>query len=129
MQVNGTDDASVNASIVAKLQEDPSIDWVVTMGAPVALVALEAISTAGSEAQVATFDLNLAAAEAIKEGTIAIAVDAQPYLQGYEAVDSLWLFITNGNDLGGGRAVLTGPSIVDATNIEKILPFAQNGTR
>ena len=129
MQVNGTDDASVNASIVAKLQEDPSIDWVVTMGAPVALVALEAISTAGSEAQVATFDLNLAAAEAIKEGTIAIAIDAQPYLQGYEAVDSLWLFITNGNDLGGGRAVLTGPSIVDATNIEKILPFAQNGTR
>ena len=86
-------------------------------------------ATAGSSAQVATFDLNVAAAQAIKEGTIAMAVDAQPYLQGYEAVDSLWLFNTNGNDLGGGGAVLTGPSIVDASNIDKILPFAQNGTR
>ena len=129
MQVDGTDDARVNASIVAKLQQDPSIDWVVTMGAPVALVALQAISTAGSSAQVATFDLNLAAAEAIKDGTIALAVDAQPYLQGYLAVSSLWLFVKNGNDSGGGKAVLTGPSMVDASNIEVILPFAQNGTR
>src|SRR3954453_13131729 len=48
MQVNGSDDASVNASITAKLQQDPSIDWIVTMGAPVALVTLEAIKTAGT---------------------------------------------------------------------------------
>lgn len=129
MQVNGTDDASMNASMAAKLQQDPSIDWVVTMGAPVALVALQSIETAGSSAQVATFDLNLAAAQAIKDGTIALAVDAQPYLQGYHAVNSLWLFITNGNDAGGGKAVLTGPSMVDASNIDVILPFAQNGTR
>ncbi len=129
MQVNGTDDASVNASITAKLQQDPSIDYIVTMGAPVALVTLEAISAAGSSAQVATFDLNVAAARAIKDGSILMAVDAQPYAQGYEAVDSLWLYNTNGNDLGGGGPVLTGPSIVDASNIDKILPFAENGTR
>jgi simple sugar transport system substrate-binding protein len=129
IQVNGSDDASVNASILAKLQQDPSIDYLVTMGAPVALVCLEAIKSAGSSAKVATFDLNVAAAQAIKDGTITMAVDAQPYAQGYEAVDALWLFNTNGNDLGGGRAVLTGPSIVDSSNIDKILPFAKNGTR
>ena len=129
IQVNGSDDASVNASITAKLQQDPSIDWLVTMGAPVALVSLDAIKTAGSSAKVATFDLNVAAAKAIKDGTIAMAVDAQPYAQGYEAVDSLWLFNTNGNDLGGGGAVLTGPSIVDSSNIDKVLPFAEGGTR
>jgi simple sugar transport system substrate-binding protein len=129
MQVNGSDDASVNASIVAKLQQDPSIDWVVTMGAPVALVAVEAISTAGVSAQVGTFDLNLDAAKAIRDGKIAIAIDAQPYLQGYLAVNSLWLYNTNGNDMGGGLPVLTGPSFVYASNIDKILPFAENGTR
>lgn len=129
MQVNGTDDASVNASIVAKLQQDPSIDWIVTMGAPVALVALDAIGVAGSKAKVATFDLNLAAANAIKDGKIALAVDAQPYLQGYLAVASLWLFKTNGNIIGGGLSTLTGPAMVDASNIGVILPFAQNGTR
>lgn len=129
MQVNGTDDASMNASMTAKLQQDKSIDWVVTMGAPVALVAAKSIAAAGSKAQIGTFDLNLDAAKAIKAGTIAIAVDAQPYAQGYMAVTSLYLYITNGNELGGGRPVLTGPSMVDKSNIDKILPFAQNGTR
>jgi simple sugar transport system substrate-binding protein len=129
MQVNGSDDASVNASIVAKLQQDPSIDWIVTMGAPVGLVALQAIGTAGSKAQVATFDLNLDAANAIKDGKIAIAVDAQPYLQGYLAVASLWLYKTNGNIIGGGLSTLTGPAMVDKTNIDTILPFAKNHTR
>jgi simple sugar transport system substrate-binding protein len=71
----------------------------------------------------------VAAAQAIKDGTIVMAVDAQPYAHGYEAVDALWLFNTNGNDLGGGGPVLTGPSIVDASNIDKILPFAEKGTR
>jgi simple sugar transport system substrate-binding protein len=129
MQVNGTDDASVNASIAAKLQQDPSIDWIVTMGAPVALVALQSIGTANSKAKVATFDLNLDAANAIKDGKIALAVDAQPYLQGYLAVSSLWLFKTNGNIIGGGLSTLTGPAMVDKDNIGVILPFAQNHTR
>ena len=129
MQVNGTDDASMNASIAAKLQQDPSIDWIVTMGAPVGLVALQSIATAGSKAKVATFDLNLDAANAIKDGKIALAVDAQPYLQGYLAVSSLWLFKTNGNIIGGGLSTLTGPAMVDASNIDVILPFAKNHTR
>jgi ABC-type sugar transport system, periplasmic component len=129
MQVNGTDDASMNASIAAKLQQDPSIDWIVTMGAPVALVALQSLATAGSKAQIATFDLNLDAANAIKDGKIALAVDAQPYLQGYLAVSSLWLFKTNGNIIGGGLSTLTGPAMVDKSNIGVILPFAQNHTR
>jgi len=129
MQVNGTDDASMNASIAAKLQQDPSIDWIVTMGAPVGLVALQSIATANSKAQVATFDLNLDAANAIKDGKIALAVDAQPYLQGYLAVTSLWLFKTNGNIIGGGLSTLTGPAMVDKSNIGVILPFAQNHTR
>ena len=129
MQVNGTDDASMNASITAKLQQDKSIDWIVTMGAPVALVAAKSVAAAGSKAQIGTFDLNLDAAKAIQDGTLAIAVDAQPYAQGYMAVVSLYLYITNGNDLGGGKAVLTGPSMVDKSNIDKILPFAEKGTR
>jgi simple sugar transport system substrate-binding protein len=92
-------------------------------------VALQSIATAGSKAKVATFDLNLDAANAIKEGKIALAVDAQPYLQGYLAVASLWLFKTNGNIIGGGLSTLTGPAMVDASNIDVILPFAKNHTR
>ena len=45
------------------------------------------------------------------------------------AVSSLYLNLKNGNDMGGGGPVLTGPSFVDSTNIDTILPFAQNNTR
>ena len=50
-------------------------------------------------------------------------------VQGYLAVTALYLNATNGNDIGGGQPTLTGPSIVDQSNIEQILPYAQNNTR
>ncbi|WP_229070016.1 substrate-binding domain-containing protein [Actinoplanes sp. DH11] len=129
LQVNGADDAAVVATLQAKLAQDDSIDYIVTLGAPVALDALKAMEQAGSSAKLITFDLNIAAAEQIKAGKIEFSIDQQPYVQGYLAVNSLYLHLKNGNDIGGGRAVLTGPSFVDASNIDTILPFAQKNTR
>jgi len=129
VQVNGTDITSVTSTLQAKLQQDKSIDWVVTLGAPIALAAMAAKKGANSHAKIATFDLNAEAAKAIKSGEIVMSVDQQPYVQGYEAVDSLWRELTNGNDLGGGKPVLTGPSFVDSSNIAQILPYAEKNTR
>ncbi|WP_170308901.1 substrate-binding domain-containing protein [Pseudonocardia hierapolitana] len=129
LYVQGTDLPSVRSTIGAKLQEDPSITHVIALGAPFALTALESVSDAGSQAKVATFDLNVDAAKAIQEGTLMFAVDQQPYVQGYMAVASLWLNLTNGNDMGGGGPVLTGPSFVDSTNVEQIVTYAQNNKR
>ena len=61
----------------------------------IALLALRAVGDANSYARVVTFDTNPAVIEAISRGTIQWAVDQQPYLQGYLAVDSLWLYMTN----------------------------------
>ena len=129
IQVNGADIASVTSTLQAKLAQDKSIDSIVTLGAPIALAALQAKEDAGSQAKVVTFDLNAEAAKAIQEDRIAFSVDQQPYLQGYLAVDSLWLYLTNRNEIGGGQATLTGPSFVDKTNIDKIAEFAAKGTR
>jgi simple sugar transport system substrate-binding protein len=129
LYVQGTDLPSVRSTIGAKLQQDPSITHVVTLGAPFALTALESVSDAGSKAKVATFDLNVDAAKAIQEGKIMFSVDQQPYAQGYLAVASLWLNLSNGNDVGGGRPVLTGPSFVDSTNVQRIVTYAQNNKR
>ncbi len=87
------------------------------------------MEAAGSTAKLVTFDLNVDAAQAIKDGKIQFSIDQQPYVQGYLAVQSLYLNKKNGNDIGGGKAVLTGPSFVDTTNIDMILPFAKNNTR
>ncbi|GAB6984064.1 substrate-binding domain-containing protein [Nocardioides pyridinolyticus] len=129
IQVNGADDSAVVSSLQAKLSEDDSIDYIVTLGAPIAMDALQAIEAAGSDAKLVTFDLNVDAAQAIKDGSIEFSIDQQPYVQGYMAVTSLYLNLLNGNDIGGGGPVLTGPSFVDASNIDAIVPFAENGTR
>ncbi len=129
LQVNGADLPSVQQTLQSKLAEDPSITNIVTLGAPIALAALQAEQSAGSTAKIVTFDLNQDAAQAIKDGKIAFAVDQQPYVQGYQSVLMLWMNITNGNDLGGGGPVLTGPSIVDSTNIDQILPYTKNNRR
>ncbi|MCW2821132.1 MAG: simple sugar transport system substrate-binding protein [Marmoricola sp.] len=129
IQVNGADDSAVVSSLQAKLSQDKSIDYIVTLGAPIALDALKAMDSAGSKAKLVTFDLNADAAKDIKDGKIDFSIDQQPYVQGYMAVTALYLDKKNGNDVGGGGPVLTGPSFVDKSNIGTILPFAQKGTR
>ncbi|MFF1745399.1 substrate-binding domain-containing protein [Streptomyces mirabilis] len=130
LYVNGTDMPSVKATITAKLRQDSSIDQVVTLGAPFALTAVQSAQDAGGKAKIATFDLNKDLVKAVQSGSVEFAVDQQPYLQGYLAVDALWLYKTNGNVSGGGTApVLTGPAFVTKENVDTVAEFAQNGTR
>ncbi|MEU6556666.1 sugar ABC transporter substrate-binding protein [Streptomyces sp. NPDC046915] len=130
LNVNGTDMPSVKSTITAKLKQDSALDYVVALGAPYALTAVQSADEAGSKAKVATFDLNKDLTNAIKKGTIQFAVDQQPYLQGYLAIDSLWLYKNNGNYSGGGeQPVLTGPAFVDKSNVDTIAQFAAKGTR
>ena len=129
LYVNGVDRSTVKAAVIAKLHQDFSIDRVLTLGAPLALAALDAVAEANSYARVDTFDTNSAVVDAIKNGMIDWAIDQQPFLQGYLAVDSLWLYLTNGNVIGGGAPTLTGPSFVDETNIETVADLAELGTR
>jgi simple sugar transport system substrate-binding protein len=129
LYVDGTDNSSMLSSMAAKLTQDKTIDAVITLGAPVALVAIQAISQANSSAKLYTFDTNAEEISKIKSGAVQWAVDQQPYLQGYESVDALWLYLTNGDTLGGGQTVLTGPSFIDSTNVAQVATYAERGTR
>ena len=130
LYVDGTDMDAVSTGVTDRLKQDPSIDEVVMLGADFALAAVKSVKAAGSRAKVATFDLNQDLVKAVQSGAIQFAVDQQPYLQGYLAVDSLWLYKTNGNISGGGAApVLTGPAFVTKTNVGAVAKFAANGTR
>ena len=129
LYVNGQDLVAAQATMQSKLSQDPSIDTVFGLQAPVAMRAIDAVRDAGSEAQIATFDTNSELVGAIADGKIKWAVDQQPYLQGYLAVDSLWLAKRNGATLGGGQPVYTGPSFVDASNVDTIAEAAKAGMR
>jgi simple sugar transport system substrate-binding protein len=129
LYVQGTSMPDVQASIGAKLQADKSIDSVVTLGAPFADTAVKAKKDAGSKAEIDTFDLNEKVAAELKAGTLGFAVDQQPYLQGYEAIDLLWLYKYNADTLGGGKPVLTGPQIITKDQAGALEDYAKRGTR
>lgn len=129
LQVNGADDASVVSTLQAKLAQDPTIDYVMTLNAQIALDTVQAQTQSGTTAKIATFDLNTEVGRAVQEGKVEFIIDQQPYLQGYYAVSALYLYLKNGNDVGGGGPVLTGPSFVDKSNIATILPYTENNTR
>ncbi|MFJ3934816.1 sugar ABC transporter substrate-binding protein [Streptomyces parvus] len=129
LYVDGTNMPDVTASIEAKLQSDKSIDAVVTLGAPFADAAVQAKQTAGSKAEIDTFDLNAKVATGLQTDKLGFAVDQQPYLQGYEAVDLLWLYRYNRNVLGGGQPVLTGPQVITKDDADALADYTKRGTR
>ncbi|MEV7236026.1 substrate-binding domain-containing protein [Streptomyces sp. NPDC051020] len=127
--IEGTNMPASTSSIEAKLQADHGIDTVVTLGAPFAAASVKAKEGSGSTAEVDTFDLNAEVVKRLKASEVGFAVDQQPYLQGYLAVDELWLDRTNGNVIGGGKPVLTGPAIVTAADVPQLEKYTARGTR
>jgi len=129
LNVEGTNAPASQSSIEAKLQATKGIDAVVTLGAPVAAVAVKAKDDAGSKAEIATFDLNAEVVKRLKAKEVDFAVDQQPYLQGYEAIDELWLYKYNGNVIGGGKTVFTGPALVTEKDVPQLEKYTARGTR
>ncbi|MGY1917149.1 sugar ABC transporter substrate-binding protein [Blastococcus sp. SYSU DS0973] len=129
VQVDINDLPGAQSTIASQLQTDPSIDAVLALNSAVAAVAVDAAQDAGSDAQVATFDLNADVISGIQAGDIAFAVDQQQFEQGYLPVVMLKLYVENLNTVGGGQPVLTGPAIVDAENVDEIADLATAGTR
>lgn len=121
---------AVAEAIKATLLKDESIDGVITISAGDADSAAIGIQQAGKidSVKLGTFDLNSAGLDRIKGGTQAFAIDQQPYLQGFMATSLLASAIDFGTDLPT-FPVLTGPGIVDSSNIEATLSGVTKGAR
>jgi len=129
LQVDINDPTAVESRIAGALQANPTIDGVLTLNSQVADRAVAAAASAGSAAEVATFDLNSEVVASIQAGDIAFAVDQQQYQQGYLPIVMLKLYRENGNTLGGGQPVLTGPGFVDESNADAVAEYVENATR
>ena len=75
--------AGAQATIKAKLQSDSAINGVLTLGPVIGKAAIQALGDSGSDAKLATFDLNADVTKAIADGDMLFAVDQQQYVQGY----------------------------------------------
>ncbi|MGW6916049.1 substrate-binding domain-containing protein [Kitasatospora sp. NPDC054939] len=129
LYVDGVNMPDARAAVSAKLQADPAIDTVLTLSAPMAATGLQAIQDARRAVELDTFDLNPQVVDGLKSGGIGFAVDQQPYLQGYQGVDLLWLYRYNLDVLGGGKPVLTGPQILTRDNADALAAYVARGTR
>jgi simple sugar transport system substrate-binding protein len=121
---------AVAEAIKAALIQDESIDGVITISAGDADSAAMAIMQAGAGDRVAlgTFDLNQGTLDRIQAGEQLFAIDQQPYLQGYLAVSLLNGYVNYGLKVPTAP-ILTGPGIVDASNIEATLAGVAAGAR
>lgn len=129
LYVEGTDMTQVSSTVQARLESSSDADAIIGLGSPITSTILGVVEDTGSEVEVATFDLNEEIVEAILDEDVLFAVDQQPWLQGYLAVDTLWLHLHGAFEPGGGQPVLTGPAIVDVENAEAVLEFAGEGVR
>ena len=129
LQTDNTDLAASQATIESKLS-DTSIDGLLSLGGDMSGAAVRAVEASGrDDVTVGTFDVNADVAQNVLDGTLLFAIDQQPYVQGYVGVTGIYLKVLNGNDLGGGQPVYSGPAIITQENAEAVLQFAENGTR
>jgi simple sugar transport system substrate-binding protein len=70
----------------------------------------------------ATFDLSQAIASAMKEGMIKVAVDQQPFIQGYGAVETLTNYVRFG--VLQANDVYSGPGLITKDNLAQVLSLA-----
>lgn len=121
LQVDGTDTTGVVSSITSRLRADRQVDGVLTLSGQISALAVQSVDAAGSEAEIATFDVDEGVLQGILREEIAFAIDQQPFAQGYQGVSAVYLQLTRGVTLGGGQPIYTGPTIIDQKNAETSL--------
>ena len=116
----GADPAEAQRIIAEYYAANPDTDFFLTLGpggANPLYAFMEAQGLAPGAVKHGTFDLSEEIAARIKDGTTLFAIDQQPFLQGYGAVQTLMLRARYGIE-----PVLdvtpTGPSFVDAKSID-----------
>ena len=120
----GIDPTEVQLRVEAYLRQNPEVDGILAVGpnsANPTISALKNIRRAG-DIHFATFDLSSQIADAIKSGTIAFAIDQQPYLQGYMPVVMLSLYSRYG--IIPSNNMNTGPGFITADNIALVEELA-----
>ncbi len=129
LQTDNTDLAGSQATIESALSADDSVDGILSLGGDMSGAAVQAVEASGSDVTVGTFDVNANVVQSIIDGKLLFAIDQQPYVQGYLGVTGIYLKLINGNDIGGGQPVYSGPAVITEENAEDVLEFAGNGTR
>ncbi|MHB8657922.1 MAG: substrate-binding domain-containing protein [Solirubrobacteraceae bacterium] len=105
--------------VTSYLQAHPGINAVMTLNTAIGTALVT--SNPASKPKIATFDLSSQVQSDLQSGSMSFAVDQQQYLQGYLPITFLYLYKKHeGQSVGGGTTVASGPLIVDKTNASSV---------
>lgn len=125
--IPGDNPDAATAQIRAVLDENPAVDAIVTLGPPGAHAALRAVEALKRTLQHVTFDLSEEQLAALRDRRLLAIIDSQQYLQGFIGVQLLCLYLRYG--LLPASDILTGPALVDASNVAAAERAFQTGAR
>lgn len=74
-----------------------------------------------------THDTSAEIYEMIQNGYLIQAIDQQPYLQGFETI--MWLYLNSQFKMAPGGDILTGPGVIDGSNVDAIIELSAQGYR
>jgi simple sugar transport system substrate-binding protein len=120
----GQDPGEIKNRVIAFLRANKDTNGIITLGPTSAHPTIQAVQELGLKGKVyfGTFDLSGEIAAAVKDGTIAFAIDQQPYLQGYLPVVILTNFVRYG--VVPGNHINSGPGFVTKDTISKVEKLA-----
>jgi simple sugar transport system substrate-binding protein len=120
----GQDPGEIKNRVIAFLRANKDTNGIITLGPTSAHPTIQAVQELGLKGEVyfGTFDLSGEIATAVKDGTIAFAIDQQPYLQGYLPVVILTNFVRYG--VVPGNHINSGPGFVTKDTISKVEKLA-----
>ena len=121
---------AVAQAVKAYLLQHPDVGGVYTIGNVDANSAINGIMQSGKKDKVKVGGVNMdeTILNNIKTGTQMFTIDQQGYLQGYLAVSILNGHVNYGLSVPT-KEILTGPGIVDASNVEATLSGVKAGAR
>jgi simple sugar transport system substrate-binding protein len=121
---------AVAQALKAHLLQNPDINAVFAIGNVDTNSAVNGVAQAGKQGTVQVCGMNMdeTILNNIKNGTQACAIDQQGYLQGYLAVSILNGRVNYGLTVPT-REILTGPGVIDASNVDATLAGVKAGAR
>lgn len=121
---SGTDPNTIVTRTAAFLKAHPKTQAILTLGPTGADPLIRWVGDQGAADKYffATFDLSKDIVGAIKDGTIKVAVDQQPFIQGYDGVEILANYIRYG--VIQANDVHSGPGLVTKDNLAQLVALA-----
>jgi simple sugar transport system substrate-binding protein len=115
----GNDLGPAKSTMVSYLLGHPHTSAIIALGGTPLSVAVAAIQQAGMHIPIGGFDLSADILSGIKSGAITATVDQQPYIQGFQAVMELALYLKYG--ITPANINTSNRALIDSTNVDQVV--------